>query len=169
MSQTELTLLCLGVIVLAIFGAALRSRDNAHQKSTVKYHYKRKDFMMTRAEHEFFGILTRRLGDRYFIFPQVNISAIVSHMVKGQDWRAARAHINRLSVDYVVCSKADVRPLVAIELDDPTHEREDRQKRDTEVNRIFDEVGIPLVRFSNTRQMSEADIIQQTTNRLPNA
>ena len=160
----------LGVLALVILSTLSRKKAKSPlAKPAVEYHYKRKDFMMSRAEHEFFSILTRGLGDKFFIFPQVNISSILDHTVKGQDWRAARAHINRMSVDYVICDKSNVRPLVAIELDDPTHDKEDRQKRDADVNRIFEEAALPLVRFSDTRQMNTADIIQRITDKLPNS
>ena len=158
----------MGVVVLLILKNLTRTKNkDSVGKPTIEYHYRRKDFIMTRSEHDFFDILAKGLGDRFYIFPQVNISSILDHKVKGQDWRAARAHINRRSVDYVICDKSYVRPLVAIELDDPTHDREDRQKRDLDVNRLFEEVGLPLVRFSNTREMDNADIIQRISEKLP--
>ena len=168
MTQQTLLFITLGVIALLIMSnlSHKKNRDSVG-KPTIAYHYRRKDFIMTRSEHEFFDILAKGLCDRFYIFPQVNISSILDHKVKGQDWRAARAHINRMSVDYVLCDKSYVRPLVAVELDDPTHDREDRQKRDIDVNRLFEEAGLPLVRFSNTREMDTADIIQKITEKLP--
>ncbi|MNY83493.1 hypothetical protein D3C86_2263080 [compost metagenome] len=48
--------------------------------------------------------------------------------------------------------------MVAIELDDTTHERDDRRLRDDEVERIFSEAGVPLVRFSNYRSLDRSVI-----------
>ena len=168
MTQQILSFVAIGVLVLFVVrNLSHKQSKDLSDKTKTAYHYSRKDFIMTRSEHEFFDILAKGLGDRFYIFPQVNISSILDHKVKGQDWRAARAHINRMSVDYVICDKSYVRPLVAIELDDPTHYRADRQKRDMDVNRLFEEVGLPLVRFSNTREMDNADIIQKVTEKLP--
>ena len=62
------------------------------------------------------------------MFPQVHLSALLDHKVKGQDWRIAFRHINGKSVDYVLCDKATLQPVYAIELDDYTHEPRTRYK-----------------------------------------
>lgn len=114
---------------------------------------------MTRVEDEFFLKLERAVSERYYVFPQVHLSSLLDHHVKGQDWSYAFRHINGKSVDYVLCSRETLLPTYAIELDDYTHEQSDRRKRDKEVERIFDEASLPLVRFK-TINVSEQDIIQ---------
>ena len=49
------------------------------------------------------------------------------------------------SVDYVLCD-TDFRILCAIELDDSTHDAEERRNRDRAVNYIFEKAGLPLIR-----------------------
>lgn len=61
---------------------------------------------MSNTEAEFFKKLQGVAGERYFVFPQVHLSALLDHKVKGQDWRIAFRHINGKSVDYVLCDKA---------------------------------------------------------------
>ena len=118
---------------------------------------------MTRTESEFFLKLHRVVSERYYVFPQVHLSALLDHKVKGQDWRFAFRHINGKSVDFVLCDKETLRPTYAIELDDLTHEQSDRRKRDIEVERIFEEANLPLVRFKN-KDVSESEIIQALSN-----
>lgn len=113
---------------------------------------------MTQTEAEFFVRLNQVVEERYFVFPQVHLSALLDHRVKGQDWRYAFRHINGKSVDFVLCDKQTLRPTYAIELDDKTHERNDRKKRDNEVERIFEEADLPLVRFAS-KDVSESEII----------
>lgn len=71
--------------------------------------------------------------------------------MRGQNWRAALAHINRKSVDFVLCDKAYLSPKLAIELDDKSHGVLDRQDRDREVERILREAHVPLLRLENRR------------------
>jgi hypothetical protein len=97
------------------------------------YNYKKKDFLMSRAEHEFFDILVEVAGNQYHVFPQIHLSTILDNKVVGQNWRGAFRHIDEKSVDFVICDKAYIKPILAIELDDKTHEREDRKGRDGEV------------------------------------
>ena len=127
------------------------------------YSYMAKQSLMTRTENEFFLKLERAVSERYYVFPQVHLSSLLDHRVKGQDWSYAFRHINGKSVDYVLCSRETLRPTYAIELDDYTHEQSDRRKRDEEVERIFDEADLPLVRFKN-KNVSEQVIIQALMN-----
>ena len=122
------------------------------------YKYQRKEFLMSRAEHESFDVLIEIVGDQYYVFPQVHLSALLDHNVVGQNWRGAFSHINGKSVDFVVCDKAYIKPLLAIELDDKTHEREDRVERDGEVERMLNEVGMPLLRIKNHGSFDKEEI-----------
>lgn len=113
------------------------------------YHYERRDLIMTRAENDFFKMLDAAVGDNYYVFPQVHLSSLFEHKVHGQDWWKAFHHINRKSVDFVICDKQTVRPLAAIELDDWSHKLDKRQARDAEVERIFKGANFPLLRFGH--------------------
>jgi hypothetical protein len=63
---------------------------------------------------------------------------------------AARNRIDRKHVDFVICEARTMQPLLAIELDDASHERADRIARDAFVDRVFEVAGLPLlhVRFA---------------------
>lgn len=140
-----------GIAVVLLFTIAVMrvAFDDVKEKPKTKYQYKHKDFFLTRAEHECYDALVEAVGSDYHIFAQVHLPTIIDHTVGGQDWRAALAHINRKSVDFVLCDKAYISPKLAIELDDRSHERPDRQERDQEVERILREVGVPLLRLQN--------------------
>lgn len=116
---------------------------------------------MTPAENEFYTMLVSAVGERYFVFPQVHLSALLNHEVKGQYWKAAFSSINGKSVDYVISDRTTRKSLAAIELDDYTHDAEDRKQRDIEVERILKEAGMPLLRFTNYKTISREEIEQQ--------
>lgn len=104
---------------------------------------------MSRAEHELFNILVGLIGDKYYIFPQIHLATILDHKIVGQNWKAAFRHIDEKSVDFVLCDKKYIKPLLVIESDDKTHELENRKSRDVEVERIFNDTQIPLLRLQN--------------------
>jgi very-short-patch-repair endonuclease len=83
----------------------------------------------------------------------VHLSTIIDEKVQKQNWRGARAHIGRKSVDFVLCDKEFITPKLAIELDDSSHEQSDRILRDREVERILEEAGVPLLRIMDTRDL----------------
>lgn len=153
-------LITLAVLVLIILVVLRKIAPEVFSdvKNKSVYSYKRKDFLISRAEHEFFDILVEILGDQYYVFPQIHLSNILDNKVVGQNWKGAFRHIDEKSVDYVICDKAYIKPLIAIELDDRTHEWESRKERDAEVRRILDEVGLPLLRFENHGNFNKEEI-----------
>ena len=63
-----------------------------------------------------------------------------------------------MTVDYVLCEKTTFKPVYAVELDDSTHNRNDRQERDREVERIFEGTDLKLVRFRSYREPTNDEL-----------
>lgn len=147
-------LILVAVVLLKIYLPEIFLEE---EKKSV-YNYKRKDFLMSRAEHEFFDILVGIVGNQYYIFPQIHLSTILDNKVVGQNWRGAFRHIDEKSVDFVICDKAYIKPLLAIELDDRTHDQDKRKERDSEVERILNKAGLPLLRFGNHGHFDKEEI-----------
>ena len=158
------TLLILaGIVIVAVVAlAVLRAVfEGGAGEEKRKYQYKRKNFFLTRAEHECFDALMSAVGNDYLIFAQVHLPTLIDNKVVGQNWRAAFRHINGKSVDFVLCDKAYIAPKLAIELDDKSHERPDRQERDIEVERILREAGVPLLRLENKGRFNPSELAQK--------
>lgn len=132
------------------------------------YSYKKKDFFMTRAEHECYDALIAAVGRDYYVFAQVHLPTIVNHKIKGQSWQGAFSHINRKSVDFVLCDKNYISPKLAIELDDKSHQEEDRKIRDQELERILSEANLPLLRLENRGHFDRTIIQQQIREKVTN-
>lgn len=165
--ESNIVILLASVVIIAgvIVSWSITSKGRKQGKDVnakkFAYNYRRKDQLMTNYEAKFFRRLERVGGDRYYIFPQVYLSSILDHKVKGQDWRAALSTIQRKSVDYVLCSKDDLRITYAIELDDSSHDQDERVERDRTVERILADSGVVLVRFRNSNEMSDEEIKNQ--------
>ncbi|HYT45079.1 MAG TPA: DUF2726 domain-containing protein, partial [Methylomirabilota bacterium] len=136
-------------IIVVIAVQLLSKNAKRNDKNSPIYRYGRKDFFMNRAEHEFFDILIEAVGSSYYVFPQVHLLTILEHRIKGQDWRAAFRRINGKSVDFVICDKAYIKPLFAIELDGRSHDTEAVRQRDVDVEHIFEKAELRLLRFAN--------------------
>lgn len=155
--MTPLFILAGIVVALAIVIPILKGGFNV-EKTSNQYSYKRKNFFLSRAEHEFYDALVTAIGQEYLVFAQVHLPTIVDNKVVGQNWRGAFKHINEKSVDFVLCDKAYISPKLVIELDDKTHERSDRKERDVEVERILKDVGLPLLRINNHGQFNPVEL-----------
>lgn len=157
-------LLVLSIVVTALstkrFREILSFKNFKGYRYSKKYNYNKKQFFMTRAEHEFFDLLISAIGERYYVFPQVHLSTILDHKIKGQSFVGAFSHINQKSVDFVLCDKNYISPKLAIELDDSSHDQADRVERDQVVDSILKNAGMKLIRFKVNENLS-IDVIKE--------
>jgi very-short-patch-repair endonuclease len=154
------------VVVIAVVYILKNKTERSNEKR--KYQYKRKDFFLSRAEHECYDTLISAVGSDYHVFAQVHLPTLVDHKIVGQNWWGALRHIGEKSVDFVLCDKAYISPRLVIELDDKTHEQPKRQERDKEVECILKEVGLPLLRLENHGRFSSSELSQKIKDVLIN-
>jgi uncharacterized protein DUF2726 len=65
----------------------------------------------------------------------------------------------------VICDAA-LSPLVAVELDDSSHQRPDRVARDRDVDRILEIASLPILRVPVRRTYDGAEIAKQLLAKL---
>jgi very-short-patch-repair endonuclease len=110
--------------------------------------------------------LSTHYSDKYYVFPQIHLSEILDNKIVGQNWKMALRHINQKSIDFLLVRKTDLRPLLGIELDDWSHDSEERKLRDVNVETIFKEAGFPLVRLRNIHHLSENELLLNINSKL---
>jgi very-short-patch-repair endonuclease len=135
-----LALIVLAVIVFSILPPI---------KEKAEYIYKTKEYVMSKPEQICFNVFKEVIGEKYYIFPQVHLSTFLDHKIVGQNWWGAFRHIDEKSVDFVLCDKQTFLSILAVELDEKSHEQPVRQDRDREVERILDDAKMPLLRIRN--------------------
>jgi len=122
-------------------------------------------FFITDAERNFFHVLRQVVGPRAHILAQVSLRQLLffPNAPGRQSWqnRANRA------IDFVLCDPGTLRPLVAIELDDKTHTRPDRQTRDDNVETLLTAAGLPLLHILASRTYSVNELQSTLAPYLP--
>ena len=156
------TIIALGTIffLLAVIKIVLGGNPQFNTRLKTKYKYERRDYLMTNRERVFFDNLINKIGDEYYIFPQIHLSSLLNHKIRGQSWRGAFSHINQKSVDFVLCDKSNLSPKLIIELDDRSHEREDRIVRDDIVEEILRDSYLPLLRLKSSEDFNKEDVLK---------
>ena len=147
-------------IVTAIIFLAIKARQGTDNDTNLlkvpakkEYLYIKKSCAMTPNELSFYKTLHEAVNG-CVIIPQAHISMFLDHRIKGQNWKAAFSRINGKSIDFLICTN-DMKPLIAIELDDSTHNQPDRKTRDEFVNSIIMSANMPLLRFKTGEWNSE--------------
>ena len=107
--------------------------------------------IMTDSEVIFFKKLQQAIPECH-IFSQVQLSRIIEPSEEaGSDRQFWFNRICRQSVDYVLVAADAQTTLLAIELDDWTHESKARQKADAKKDKALASAGIPILRFHAER------------------
>jgi Protein of unknown function (DUF2726) len=121
------------------------------------FSYRRKAYLFTRSENDFFGLLQRTLeGRNVMVFPKVRVADVLESTSSGL------AGFNRISqkhVDYLVVSLPNFQPIMALELDGKSHGSEKQQARDAVKDQAFKSANLPLVRVPVSRDLSDVMLL----------
>lgn len=93
-------------------------------------------------------VLYRRLVEAlpdYLVLPQVQLVRVV-RFKRGQGDRAVWNRISQLWIDFLI-AKPDTSIVAAVELDDSSHLRVDRQDADARKGHALMSAGVPLIRW----------------------
>lgn len=139
-----LVLLVLALLVLKLFGKGATQQWPFYVRQ-----------LQSPPEQVFYFRLIEALPG-FVVLAQVQLSRILG-VKKGFRFSEWNNRINRMSVDFVVCSK-DFKPVAAIELDDRTHLRQDRIKADQKKDKALRDAGLPIFRWNVSEMPSVEDI-----------
>lgn len=123
--------------------------------------YRLRDAFLTSAEASFYRVLKSIVntgaGSNLIICPKVDLDDIF--YVSGPDQNYTYWNkINRKHVDFLLIDPVTLHPLLAIELDDASHQRPDRVERDRFVDQVFATAGLPLLHVPVKPAYSPAEI-----------
>ena len=107
--------------------------------------YKVRDDFLSSAELSFYKILTQIFGNRFVVCPKVSLKDLFFVTTSNQYMNHFNK-INRKHIDFLICEKNMMKPLIGIELDDSSHSKQKRQERDLFVDEVFDAANLPLAR-----------------------
>lgn len=136
------------VIIKELFNKNKKQVKNT--EISYKKIYKPKKYIITKTELKFYTELLEIAKELDLIlFSQVSLYNIIE-MKENLPERIKYSYFNKIaskSIDFVLVSKKDCRIQLCIELDDSTHKRADRIKRDNFINELFKELEINLLRY----------------------
>jgi Protein of unknown function (DUF2726) len=129
--------------------------------------YARKKYFFSAAERSFYEVL-RRLVPSHTVFAKVRLADLVDVMKGASSWQAHFNRIDRKHLDFILCD-SDLAPVVAIELDDCSHDDEDRQARDRFVDQVLASVSLPIVRVRAKHAYKQEEVRRMLSPHVPGA
>jgi very-short-patch-repair endonuclease len=134
------------IVLVAAVLIALKAKKPANDAGLA---FEKRDPLFTPAERPFLGVLEQSLDRRYRVFGKVRLGDIVKPAKGLSNSKRATAQnkINQKHLDFVICSAADLAVIGVVELDDKSHEKEDRAGRDEFVDQALSGAKIPVIHF----------------------
>lgn len=118
----------------------------------------RKKFLLTKNEYWFYKNL-KKIADKYgyAILAKIRFADLVE--VNGEavksEYMKYFGKIKAKHIDFILCKKENLYPELLIELNDNSHKKEDRIKRDEFVKKIADKVGYKMIFVNGTGDLED--------------
>jgi hypothetical protein len=127
--------------------------------------YRLRDDLLSAAELSFYHVLSTAVGSRATICVKIGLADVL-YVSRPHENISARNRIDRKHIDFLLCDPATMKPLLAVELDDSSHQRRDRQARDEFVEKALQAAGLPLLRVPVRRQYDPREVAAQVESFL---
>jgi hypothetical protein len=151
------------VLVLVVLQSIRGSRSTGKSgRDSEDLPYILRQYLMSKAERSFLGVL-EQVSDssKYYIFPQLSLAKLVDVEKGAGSYQTYYNKVDRKSVDFVLFDKGALSPVLVVELDDSSHNRENRQERDAFIDRVLAKAGLPIL---HVRAQAAYDPRQLTTS-----
>ena len=152
------------IVIIIVIIILLKFKKNSHippisqdipnsiNENKINYsdYYKPKRYVITLNELNFYTVLMEVAKELDLIlFSQVSLYNILETKTN-LDSSTKTTYFNKIaskSIDFVLVDKKDCRIKLCIELDDSTHNKKNRIKRDKFINELFQSLEINLLRY----------------------
>jgi very-short-patch-repair endonuclease len=152
----------LAVVVAFIIGLALVIRLFA-SRGPVSLPYERTEHLFSPAERSFLGVLEEVLEKEFCILGKVRLADIIRPR-KGLSNSERTSALNRITskhVDFAVCDLRTRAVVGVIELDDSSHQKASRQRRDEFIDKALSAAGVPIVHIAAQKGYQLAEVRSQ--------
>jgi hypothetical protein len=165
------------VAIIVVFGfIALYYRDKYNKEqdelldlANTNNLFSKKSAVMRDDERKLFDILMNLYSDKYFIFPQVNLTTVLQVKEEVKDHDNLYREIANRSLDYVFFDRIGMSPILAIELNGESHWYTNRKNRDLEIEHILTNAGVKFLAIEKESNYDIGTLHDQIKNKLPEA
>lgn len=153
-------MIAIAVIGLLVLGT-LKNQKGHKDHGTPSY--KKRD-LMTPTESSFFQELEGALPG-YKVFPQIALSRVIEpkRNRNEREYMTDFRRISQKSLDFVICN-ANLCVIAIIELDDNSHQRENRKKADNDKDASLESAGMPIIRWTVKNRPKRNEIAEAIQN-----
>lgn len=158
-----ITIAAVATLLLFLVSVLVSVTTRRRQREAMdRYKYRPRKHLMVGIEKQCFQMLNDLFGQKFYIIPDVSLSALLSHKVGTQDRYAAYRFIDHKSVDFVLCNKRTLRPICAVKLEDGVQNDAKEPGSDPrDMEKFFRSAHIPFIFLAKTQRLTEEYIIEE--------
>ena len=150
----------IAAIVVGLVVRDLKTKNGQPDEDIEKLPYRRK-FLLTKNEYWFYKSL-KEIADKYgfAVLAKIRFADLVEVSAEAdkKEYMKYFGKIKSKHIDFILCKKDNLYPELLIELNDSSHNKEDRIKRDEFVKKIAEKVGYKMVFVDGTQNLEETII-----------
>jgi len=123
--------------------------------------YRKSKSILTFRERILFSALRKAIENEYWIMSKVRMA---DFMWISNEPKERKKHLNQIlckHVDFLLCTRIFLKPVLVIELDDPSHQWEGRAEYDRFKDETFASIGLPILRVKMQDRYDPAQLDQQ--------
>ncbi|MBE9061163.1 DUF2726 domain-containing protein [cf. Phormidesmis sp. LEGE 11477] len=141
------------VIVAAAVLNATSSQKTAQKKSksqVLEIPYRMKGALFTPTEQAFYQTLCEAVPTENIVFGKVRVADVITPAagISKSQWQSAFNRIQAKHFDFVLCDRTTLTVSAVIELQDASHKKSSRVKRDQFLRKACTDAQLPLLEFT---------------------
>lgn len=146
-----------GPLIRRLKGAGVRPGEAGRLMASGIFWVPRRQLMTDREVHFMQGLLRTVDMERWYLCPQVRVADLVqiTPRVRGRSrtWWTLFRLASQWHCDVVIVDRRTFRIVAAVELDDASHLKQNRRRRDILLEEVMRQAGLPLLRSRDAREL----------------
>jgi very-short-patch-repair endonuclease len=126
--------------------------------------YEKRTSLLTQSELAFYRVLQEAVDGRWAIHTMVRMADLIRVRPETPKFQAWQNRIHAKHIDFLLCDQGTLEAKLALELDDRSHLRPDRARRDLFVNQALSDAGLPLLRV-DVQKDYDVEQLRQTISK----
>lgn len=128
--------------------------------------YRKRDCLLSGPERALFEALLKVAGERYHVLPKMRLADVLwLPKLASNRW----LHWNRIAqkhLDFILCDRKYLEPLLAVELESPTTRSGHAEERTEFIAAALAAAGVPLLRLPLKRSYSAQEVGEIVSRRI---
>ncbi|EDX85967.1 hypothetical protein S7335_3670 [Synechococcus sp. PCC 7335] len=160
-------LAAVAIVAIAVLnvGTSKKAAQKKSKSQILEVPYRMKGTLFTPTEQEFYYALCQALPAENVVFGKVRVADVIAPAagLSKSQWRSAFNRIQAKHFDFVLCDRSTLTVNAVIELQDTSHKKPSRARRDQFLRKVCTDAQLPLLEFSAKPKYVVKDIENSLT------